>query len=110
MHFEPALDCALLQKRYKRFLADVTYQSGETGTIHCANTGAMTGCATPGDKVWYSTSDNPNENTPTVGKSQKRSRVTLSVSIPFALTSSLWKQLNKAGLKSSQGMSNFKLK
>jgi sugar fermentation stimulation protein A len=26
--------------------------------MHCANTGAMTGCATPGDTVWYSTSDN----------------------------------------------------
>ncbi|EOA3784784.1 DNA/RNA nuclease SfsA [Vibrio vulnificus] len=64
MHFEPALDCALLQKRYKRFLADVTYQSGDTGTIHCANTGAMTGCATPGDKVWYSTSDNTKRKYP----------------------------------------------
>ena len=30
---------------------------GEKLTLHCANTGAMTGCATPGDTVWYSTSD-----------------------------------------------------
>ena len=27
-------------------------------TMHVANTGAMTGCATPSDTVWYSTSDN----------------------------------------------------
>ena len=30
---------------------------GEVLTIHCANTGAMTGCATPGDTIWYSTSN-----------------------------------------------------
>lgn len=64
MHFQPTLDCAILQKRYKRFLADVTYQDGTTGTIHCANTGAMTGCATTGDKVWYSTSTNPKRKYP----------------------------------------------
>lgn len=49
---------ATLIKRYKRFLADVTLPSGEEITMHCANTGAMTGCATPNDTVWYSTSDN----------------------------------------------------
>ena len=27
-------------------------------TIHCANTGAMTGCADPGSRIWYSTSPN----------------------------------------------------
>ncbi|WP_338561221.1 DNA/RNA nuclease SfsA [Erwinia sp. E_sp_B04_7] len=57
MKFMPALHPATLIKRYKRFLADVITPEGETLTIHCANTGAMTGCATPGDTVWYSTSD-----------------------------------------------------
>lgn len=57
MEFFPALQPARLIKRYKRFLADVITPQGETLTIHCANTGAMTGCATPGDTVWYSTSD-----------------------------------------------------
>lgn len=59
MEFSPALKSALLVRRYKRFLADVITAEGEQLTIHCANTGAMTGCATPGDRVWYSTSANP---------------------------------------------------
>lgn len=58
MEFIPALQSATLIKRYKRFLADVITPEGETMTIHCPNTGAMTGCATAGDRVWYSTSDN----------------------------------------------------
>lgn len=56
MKFEPALRPARLISRYKRFLADVVTPDGETFTLHCANTGAMTGCATSGDTVWYSTS------------------------------------------------------
>ncbi|WLS78220.1 DNA/RNA nuclease SfsA [Erwinia pyri] len=56
MIFTPALRPATLIKRYKRFLADVITPEGEMFTLHCANTGAMTGCATPGDTVWYSTS------------------------------------------------------
>lgn len=58
MEFTPPLQSAILIKRYKRFLADVITPQGEVITLHCANTGAMTGCATPGDTVWYSTSDN----------------------------------------------------
>lgn len=57
MIFDPPLRPATLILRYKRFLADVITPEGEKLTLHCANTGAMTGCATPGDTVWYSTSD-----------------------------------------------------
>lgn len=64
MEFHPPLQPATLIKRYKRFLADVTLPNGEEITIHCANTGAMTGCATPGDTVWYSTSDNTKRKYP----------------------------------------------
>ena len=64
MEFHPPLQPATLIKRYKRFLADVTLPNGEEITIHCANTGAMTGCATPGDTVWYSTSDNAKRKYP----------------------------------------------
>ncbi|MTD40977.1 DNA/RNA nuclease SfsA [Erwinia sp. CPCC 100877] len=58
MEFTPPLQPATLVRRYKRFLADAITPSGETLTLHCPNTGAMTGCATPGDTIWYSTSAN----------------------------------------------------
>ncbi|MFE8100087.1 DNA/RNA nuclease SfsA [Brenneria goodwinii] len=64
MQYIPRLQPARLIKRYKRFLADVVTPEGKELTIHCANTGAMTGCATPGDTVWYSTSDNPKRKYP----------------------------------------------
>lgn len=64
MKFTPALRSATLIRRYKRFLADISKPDGDPMTLHCANTGAMTGCATPGDTVWYSTSDNPKRKYP----------------------------------------------
>jgi len=48
-----------LIKRYKRFLADITLESGETITAHCANSGAMTSCKEPGCPVLLSDSQNP---------------------------------------------------
>ncbi|TWX58618.1 DNA/RNA nuclease SfsA [Colwellia hornerae] len=55
---------ATLIKRYKRFLADIILEDGIETTIHVANTGAMTGCATADDTVWYSTSDNKKRKYP----------------------------------------------
>lgn len=55
---------ATLVKRYKRFLADIIDNQQKQSTIHCANTGAMTGCAEPGFSIWYSESNNEKRKYP----------------------------------------------
>lgn len=55
----PPLINGILIKRYKRFLADVELETGETVTAHCPNSGSMKGCAMPGSQVWLSRSNNP---------------------------------------------------
>ena len=59
MQLQTPLVGGILLKRYKRFLADVALDTGETITAHCANPGAMLGLNQPGLKVYLSKSDNP---------------------------------------------------
>jgi len=59
MLITPPLIPATLIQRYKRFLGDVTLPSGEQLTVHTPNTGAMTGCAEPGCRVWLRDTQNP---------------------------------------------------
>jgi sugar fermentation stimulation protein A len=58
MRFSGPLIPATLLRRYKRFLADVELESGETITVHVANPGAMIGLMQPRSRVWLSKSGN----------------------------------------------------
>ncbi len=59
MKFDPPLQSAILLRRYKRFLADVEMSNGDVITVHTPNTGAMTGCADPGSRVFLRDVENP---------------------------------------------------
>ena len=59
MRFPSPLQRGRLLIRYKRFLADIELENGETVTAHCTQPGTMMGLTEPGNRVWVSESDNP---------------------------------------------------
>ena len=59
MFFENKLISGLFIKRYKRFFVDIKINN-KIVTAHCPNTGSMNGLLNKGNKVWLSTSNNPN--------------------------------------------------
>jgi sugar fermentation stimulation protein A len=64
MKFDQKLQPGMLIRRYKRFLADVELDIGETITVHCPNSGSMLGCSEPGSPVMLSRSENPKRKYP----------------------------------------------
>ena len=58
MEFTNSLIKGKLQKRYKRFFADIKVNK-EIVTAHCPNTGSMMGLLDQNNKVWFSKSNNP---------------------------------------------------
>ncbi len=59
MEFQRLLIPGVLERRYKRFLADVTLEDGSSVTAHCPNPGSMLGLADPGSRVWLEPNDDP---------------------------------------------------
>lgn len=59
MHYTPTLIPGTLLKRYKRFLADIRLDSGETITAHCPNTGSMRNCMPEHARVWVQPNQDP---------------------------------------------------
>lgn len=55
----PELIRGTLIRRYKRFLADVRLENGQTVTAHCPNSGSMKACCEPRRPVYLSHHDNP---------------------------------------------------
>jgi sugar fermentation stimulation protein A len=54
MLLPPICRSGILLKRYKRFLADILLEDGQTLTVHCPNSGSMRGCSEPGSPVLIS--------------------------------------------------------
>jgi len=59
MQFPHPLIPGQLERRYKRFLADIRLEQGELVTAHCPNPGSMMGLRDAGARVWLSPSKNP---------------------------------------------------
>lgn len=59
MQFGQTLQPGKLILRYKRFLADVAMDDGRLLTVHCPNSGSMSGCKEPGSRVLVSLAANP---------------------------------------------------
>lgn len=63
MYFPESLIHGRLIKRYKRFLADVILDSGETITAHCTNSGTMKSCLEDNAEVYLTPVDDPKRKT-----------------------------------------------
>lgn len=63
MEFTKPLIHGRLIKRYKRYLADIILDSGETITAHCTNSGTMKSCLEDNAEVYLTPVDDPKRKT-----------------------------------------------
>jgi sugar fermentation stimulation protein A len=63
MKFKKQLIHGRLERRYKRFLADVILDDGSLVVAHCTNSGSMLSCLEEGAEVWLSPVDDPKRKT-----------------------------------------------
>ncbi len=101
-----------LIKRYKRFLTDVTLDSGEMVTCTCPNTGSMMGLLDAGNPVWLSVSDNEKrkykhtwEMVEASNAAGKPARVGLNTGLPNKLVE---EAINAGGIASLAGYETLK--
>jgi sugar fermentation stimulation protein A len=59
MKFSTPLLEGHLKRRYRRFLADVKLPDGSIITAHCPTSAVLSGCQTPGSKIYLSQVENP---------------------------------------------------
>ena len=64
MRFSEPLVPGTLQRRYKRFLADVLLDDGRQVTAHVPNSGSMRSCLPPQARVWLSPANKPGRKLP----------------------------------------------
>lgn len=63
MKFTYPLIHGRLERRYKRFLADVSLDDGTKAVAHCTNSGSMKTCLEEGAEVWLSPAADPKRKT-----------------------------------------------
>jgi len=63
MEFKSQLVHGRLIKRYKRFLADITLDTGEIITAHCTNSGTMKSCLEDNAEVYLTPVNDPKRKT-----------------------------------------------
>lgn len=63
MKFNFPLIHGRLERRYKRFLADVLLDDGTEAVAHCTNSGSMKSCLEEGAEVWLSPAADPKRKT-----------------------------------------------
>ncbi len=63
MQFSTPLIHGRLIRRYKRFLADIMLDSGETVVAHCTNSGSMLSCIEEGAEVYCTPVNDPKRKT-----------------------------------------------